>query len=91
MNNPFFLQADVLKFDNTHSWTRARELFYTIRVLPPDTELCEREEELQDKDEFVECTEDLPQAEEVVVKAVNSMGLEPPSPPDGSSSNGTDN
>ena len=70
----------MLRFDNTYSWTRSKELFYTIRVLPPDTELCEQEEEVKDEEEFVDCTEDnIPQNEEVTV-AVNNTSLElPPS------------
>ena len=31
--------ADVLKFDNSYSWTRPKEVFYSVKVLPPDTEL----------------------------------------------------
>ena len=79
----------MLRFDNTYSWTRTKELFYTVRVLPPDTELCEREEEVQDEQEFMECREDLPHADEIIVKAVNTMSLESPLLPDDSS--GTDN
>ena len=30
--------TDELKFDNTYSWTRSKELFYSVKVLPPDTE-----------------------------------------------------
>ena len=28
--------ADVFKFDNSYSWTRSKEVFYSIQVLPPD-------------------------------------------------------
>ena len=49
--------VDVLRFDNTYSWTRSKELFYTVRVLPPDTEICDQEEEVKDDLEFADCTE----------------------------------
>ena len=29
----------MLKFDNSYSWTRPKEVFYSVKVLPPDTEL----------------------------------------------------
>lgn len=29
---------DVLKFDNSYSWTRAKEVFYSVKVLPPGTD-----------------------------------------------------
>ena len=56
----------MLRFDNTYSWTRSKELFYTIRVLPPDTELvCGKQEEERKVDEeevkeqeFADCTEE---------------------------------
>ena len=32
---------DVLRFDNTYSWTRSKEVFYTSELLPPDTILSE--------------------------------------------------
>ena len=35
----FFLTSDVLKFDNTFSWTRSKEVFYSVKVLPPESEL----------------------------------------------------
>ena len=70
----------MLRFDNTYSWTRTKELFYTVMVLPPDTELCERQEEVQDEEEFVDCT-DVSDTEGVTV-AVNTMSLEPPPPDD---------
>ena len=75
----------MLRFDNTYSWTRSKELFYTIRVLPPDTELVrsEQEEERREDDEevteqeFADCAEDPPQTDDIT-KAVDSMNLEPP-------------
>ncbi len=33
--------ADLLKFDNTYSWTRSKEVFYSVKVVPPETELPE--------------------------------------------------
>ena len=57
--------ADVLRFDNTFSWTRSKELSYSVRVLPPDTELVHQEEERKEDEEedtkeqeFTDCTED---------------------------------
>ena len=26
----------MFKFDNSYSWTRSKEVFYSIQVLPPD-------------------------------------------------------
>ena len=28
----------MVKFDNTYSWTRSKEVFYSIKVLPPNVE-----------------------------------------------------
>ena len=45
----------MLRFDNTYSWTRSKELFYAIRVLPPDTEpVCEQKEEEKEDQEVKE-------------------------------------
>ena len=33
-----FSASDVVRFDNTYSWTRSKKLFYLIEVLEPDTE-----------------------------------------------------
>jgi len=33
------LFTDVVRFDNTYSWTKAKEVFYTVQLLPPDTEI----------------------------------------------------
>ena len=30
--------TDVFKFDNSYSWTRAKEVYYSIKVLPPHVE-----------------------------------------------------
>ena len=35
-----FLYIDVLKFDNSYSWMRSKAVFHSIKVLPPDTDLC---------------------------------------------------
>ena len=32
---------DVLKFDNSYSWRHSKEVFYSVKVLPPDSELSE--------------------------------------------------
>ena len=32
--------TDVIRLDNTYSWTRAKEVFYSIKLLLPDTEIC---------------------------------------------------
>ena len=29
--------SDVLKFDNSYSWTRSKEIFYSVKLLPPGT------------------------------------------------------
>ena len=26
----------MLKFDNSYSWTRSKEVFYSVELLPPD-------------------------------------------------------
>ena len=31
---------DVLKFDNSYSWARSKEVFYSVKILPPDTDIC---------------------------------------------------
>ena len=28
----------MLKFDNTYSWTRSKEIFYSVKVLPPNVQ-----------------------------------------------------
>ena len=35
------LLLDVLKFENSYSWTRSKEIFYSVKVLPPESELSE--------------------------------------------------
>jgi len=32
--------TDVVRFDNTYSWTRAKEVYYSVQLLPPDTKIC---------------------------------------------------
>lgn len=34
------LFPDILKFDNSYSWARSKELFYCIQKHAPDTEIC---------------------------------------------------
>ena len=34
------LHVDVLKFDNSYSWTRSKEIFYSVKVLPPGDAEC---------------------------------------------------
>ena len=34
----FSFAADVVKFDNSYSWTRSKEVYFSIQVLPPNTE-----------------------------------------------------
>ena len=29
---------DVLKFDNTYSWTRSKEVLYSVKMLPPESD-----------------------------------------------------
>ena len=31
--------TDILKFDNSYSWSRPKELFYSVKLLPPGTEI----------------------------------------------------
>ena len=31
----FFFVADILKFDNSYSWARSKEVFYTVKLLLP--------------------------------------------------------
>ena len=57
--------ADVLKFDNSYSWTRPKEVFYSVKVLPPDTELplptapnSGSTHSSDSEDEFFDCTAD---------------------------------
>ena len=35
-----FLFTDILTFDNSYSWTRAKELFYSVQKFVPDMEIC---------------------------------------------------
>ena len=66
---------DVLKFDNTYSWTRPKELFYAIKVsppnvnpeLPPDLSSLHSYES-DTEEEFFEC------AEEVTEQELNESG-----------------
>lgn len=30
--------ADVFKFDNSYSWTRSKEVFYSLKILPPNVQ-----------------------------------------------------
>lgn len=39
MSFPFLL--DILKFDNTYSWTRTKEVRYSVQSLPPDPQMLE--------------------------------------------------
>lgn len=34
----FFFFPDVLKFDNSHCWTHSKEVFYSVKVVPPEEE-----------------------------------------------------
>ena len=31
----------MLKFDNSYSWTRSKEVFYSVKMVPPESELTE--------------------------------------------------
>ena len=52
----------MLKFDNSYSWTRQKEVFYSVKVLPPDTELplpkLDPTHSSDSEDEFFDCTAD---------------------------------
>ena len=57
----------MLKFDNSYSWTRQKEVFYSVKVLPPDTELplpaipeFDPTKSSDSEEEFFDCTEDPP-------------------------------
>ncbi|XP_065898687.1 SEC14-like protein 2 isoform X2 [Dysidea avara] len=40
----------VVRFDNTYSWTKAKEVFYSIQLFPSDTEICDtRPDEIADE------------------------------------------
>ena len=44
------LFIDVVRFDNTYSWTKAKEVFYSVQLLPPDTEIWDtRPDEIADE------------------------------------------
>lgn len=30
--------TDILKFDNSYSWARSKEVFYSVKLLPPDVQ-----------------------------------------------------
>ena len=53
------LSSDVLKFDNSHSWTRSKEVYYSVKVLPPDmaTPPTDHLSSASD-DEFFDCDDD---------------------------------
>ena len=51
----FSLVSDVLRFDNTYSWTHSKELYYLVRVMPPDTDICPPREPEVNGDIFVDC------------------------------------
>ncbi|XP_064392019.1 SEC14-like protein 2 isoform X1 [Halichondria panicea] len=52
----------ILKFDNSRSWTRSKEVFYSVKVLPPDTDpqsqATNQMEEISDTEEFFDCDSD---------------------------------
>ena len=68
--SPLFC-VDVLKFDNTYSWTRSKEVFFSIKVLPPNVEpeespaagisltpdpsLADSQADNEEEEEFYEC------------------------------------
>ena len=31
-----YILIDVLRFDNSYSWTRSKEVFYAVKILPPN-------------------------------------------------------
>ena len=36
--SPFSLSLDIFKFDNSYSWMRAKEIYYTLQQQPPVAE-----------------------------------------------------
>ena len=45
--------TDVMKFDNSYSWTRSKEVFYSAKMLPPDTTA--EEDGTVEEEEYYEC------------------------------------
>jgi hypothetical protein len=77
----------VLRFDNTYSWTRTKEVLYSIQILPPPPEdlpddvlyMTERE---QEEDKFHDCHENNSQEESCDMNGptamIGGMSLEDP-------------
>ena len=64
-NYSLCFSSDVLKFDNSRSWTRSKEIYYSVKMLPRDTSgslptsPMSVEEGGSDSEEFYDCeTED---------------------------------
>ena len=58
-----FVSTDVLKFDNSYSWTRAKEVLYAVKILPPNSEITVPPFASDTADEeFFECSDEIPQA-----------------------------
>ncbi len=52
----FFPSSDVVKFDNSYSWARSKEVFYSVKLLPPDEEPHSLATPVQNTDEeFFDC------------------------------------
>ena len=58
------VSADVLKFDNSYSWTRAKEVLYTVKILLPSTGITDPPDTVDE--EFFDCSDDITQAAESV-------------------------
>ena len=35
---PSSLTTDILRFDNSRSWTHSKKVFYSVKVMPPESE-----------------------------------------------------
>lgn len=69
----------MLRFDNTYSWTRTKEVKFSVRVLAPDPQMVQAyQEEFLPEDpideDFQECTNKC-----VSGKTADTSNLEPPS------------
>ena len=73
------MYLDVVEFDNTYSWTRSKEVMYSVEVLPPEL----MSDLSHDSKDLLDCLEDLTEInEEGVVldlgMELNRTTLEPP-------------
>ena len=78
-----YFSIDVFKFDNSYSWTRTKEVLYSIEVLPPDHNITNEDtptfttaaSDDDDDDEFEDCIDELGVVSEISGRS-NDMSLE---------------